>query len=91
VSLWGQLNIRWLRSQIGVVSQEPVLFNKTIAQNIAMGKPGASKHEIHEAARAANAHDFIMRLPKGYDTIVGQRGTQACSVIETRSAQCTSA
>ena len=71
-----QLNIRWLRTQIGVVSQEPVLFNKTIAQNIAMGKPGATLEEIQEAAKQANAHDFISKLPKGYNTIVGQRGTQ---------------
>ena len=58
------------------MSQEPILFNKTIAQNIAMGRPGSTIHEIHQAARQANAHDFIMRLPKAYDTMVGQRGTQ---------------
>jgi len=63
-----------LRRQIGVVLQDALLFNDTIAKNIAYGRPDASRAEIEAAARAANAHDFIMRLPNGYDTMVGERG-----------------
>lgn len=63
-----------IRREIAVVLQDPVLFNDTIANNIAYGRPDASHHEIEEAARAAHAHDFIMRLPEGYETMVGERG-----------------
>ncbi len=63
-----------LRSQFALVLQEPVLFSTTIAENIAYGRPGATEQEIAEAAKAANAHDFIFRLPSGYDTQVGERG-----------------
>src|SRR5262249_56281942 len=63
-----------LRSEISVVLQESVLLQASIAENIAYGKPGASLEEITTAARAANAHDFIMELPEGYDTVVGERG-----------------
>jgi len=70
------LNIGWLRSQIGVVSQEPMLFATTIYENIRYGMITASKDEIEAAAKIANAHDFIMGLPKGYQTTIGQRGTQ---------------
>jgi len=63
-----------LHAQIGVVPQDTVLFNDTIHYNIAYGRPGASEAEIREAARAANIHDFIMSLPDGYDTTVGERG-----------------
>lgn len=63
-----------LRRQIGVVMQDALLFNDTIANNIAYGRPTASRAEIEAAACAANAHDFIMRLPDGYDTVVGERG-----------------
>ena len=63
-----------LRSQIGVVLQEPLLFQGSIAQNIAYGRPDAPHARIIAAARAANAHDFIMRFPDGYDTEVGERG-----------------
>jgi len=63
-----------LRSQIGVVLQEPFLFSGTIAENIAYGKPDATPEEIMRAAKAANAHDFIMKFPDGYDTQVGERG-----------------
>jgi ATP-binding cassette subfamily B protein len=63
-----------LRQQIGVVLQDALLFNDTVANNIAYGRPGASREEIEAAARAANAHDFIRRLPNGYDTMVGERG-----------------
>jgi ATP-binding cassette subfamily B protein len=64
-----------LRRHIGVVLQDPLLFNDTLAANIAYGRPQAGKEDIEAAARAANAHDFIMRLPEGYDTIVGERGS----------------
>jgi ATP-binding cassette, subfamily B, bacterial len=70
------MNVRALRSHIGIVSQEPVLFDKTIAENIALGHPDATPAEIEAAARAANAYDFIKRLAKGFGTLVGPRGTQ---------------
>ena len=63
-----------LRSQIAIVQQEPILFHRTLAENIAYGRPGASQTAIERAARLANAHDFIMRLPKAYGTLVGERG-----------------
>ncbi len=62
------------RRCIGLVLQEPFLFFGTIAENIAYGKPNASREEIIEAARAAHAHEFILRLPLGYDSLVGERG-----------------
>ena len=71
-----ELDLGWLRGQVGVVSQEPVLFNTTIAENIGFGKEGASMEEIEEAARRANAFDFICDLPNGFSTLVGERGTQ---------------
>jgi ATP-binding cassette, subfamily B, heavy metal transporter len=63
-----------LRRAIGVVPQDTVLFNDTIFYNIAYGRPGASRAEIEEAARAARIHDFVAALPDGYDTVVGERG-----------------
>ncbi len=65
-----------LRSQMAVVPQEVILFGGTIAENIAYGKPGASQEEIEQAARKANAHDFIIAFPDGYQTRVGERGVQ---------------
>ncbi|CAB4325713.1 ABC transporter, HlyB/MsbA family [Brucella sp. 191011898] len=65
-----------LRSQIAIVQQEPILFHRTLAENIAYARPGASQAEIEEAARLASAHDFISRLPKGYRTLVGERGVK---------------
>ena len=62
------------RRHIGLVLQEPFLFFGTIADNIAYGKPGATRAEIVAAARAAHAHEFILRLPQGYDSLVGERG-----------------
>ena len=59
-----------------MVSQEPVLFDTTIAENIRHGKEGATAEEIEAAARNANAHNFICQLPDGYDTLVGEKGTQ---------------
>ena len=70
------LNVHWYRDQIGYVGQEPTLFNTTIGQNIAYGAPNASKSDIEAAAVQANAHDFIMGFPDGYETSVGERGTQ---------------
>ena len=57
--------LSWLRSQVGLVSQEPVLFATTIGLNIGFGRPGSSQQEIEEAAKAANAHNFITSLPRG--------------------------
>jgi len=65
-----------LRSLVGIVSQEAFLFNGTVRENILYGKPDASGRELEEAARAANCHDFITRLPEGYDTRVGERGVR---------------
>jgi ATP-binding cassette subfamily B protein len=67
-------NLADLRRQFGIVLQEPVLFSSTIAENIAYGRPEATREQIAEAARLANAHDFISALPEGYDTMVGERG-----------------
>jgi ABC-type multidrug transport system fused ATPase/permease subunit len=65
-----------LREQIGVVLQDPMLFSGTIAENIRYGRLDAAPADVIEAARAANAHDFVMRLPDGYDTHLGERGAQ---------------
>jgi ATP-binding cassette subfamily B protein len=65
-----------LRSQIAIVQQDPILFHRSLAENIAYARPGASMAAIEQAARLANAHDFIMRLPKGYGTLVGERGVK---------------
>ncbi len=59
-----EYNLRWLRQHIGIVSQEPVLFHATIRENILLGRESATDAEIHEAAKMANAHDFIMTLPE---------------------------
>lgn len=71
-----RLTLKSLRSQIGTVQQDVYLFDGTIKDNIAYGKPGASDKEIIEAARRASIHDFIMELPEQYDTYVGERGTR---------------
>ena len=65
-----------LRRHIGVVAQEPMLFATSIADNIRYGRPGATDAEVEAAARAANAHDFVVALPAGYGTEVGERGVQ---------------
>lgn len=65
-----------LRQAIAVVPQDPALFHRTIAENIAYARPGADQSEIELAAKRARAHDFIVRLPKGYDTLVGERGVK---------------
>jgi len=69
-----QINLKDLRRQIGVVLQEPYLFSGTIAENIAYANPDSSMEEIITAAKAANAHDFILKFPDGYDAEVGERG-----------------
>jgi subfamily B ATP-binding cassette protein MsbA len=78
VSLGGidlrQLSLNELRSSIGIVPQEPMLFGSTIAENIAYGRDGATREEIEVVARAAHAAEFIERAPDGYDTLVGERG-----------------
>ncbi|CAG4987064.1 unnamed protein product [Parnassius apollo] len=68
------LSVRWLRAQIGLVGQEPVLFNTTVRENIRYGRADATDAEIEAVAKQANAHRFIMKLPAGYDTLVGERG-----------------
>uniref|UniRef100_A0A8D0GPQ2 Uncharacterized protein n=1 Tax=Sphenodon punctatus TaxID=8508 RepID=A0A8D0GPQ2_SPHPU len=70
------LNIKWLRENIGIVSQEPVLFATTIAENIRYGREDITDVEIEEAAKEANAYDFISKLPDKFNTMVGERGAQ---------------
>eukprot|EP00752_Nemacystus_decipiens_P001377 g1364.t1 len=72
------LNIQWLRQKLGLVSQGPVLFSESIAENIACGRVGATRHEVEEAARLADAYDFVMEFPDGFDTKVevGEKGVQ---------------
>jgi len=65
-----------LRSQIAIVQQDPILFHRSLAENIAYGRPDASMAAIVQAARLANAHEFILHLPKGYGTLVGERGVK---------------
>jgi subfamily B ATP-binding cassette protein MsbA len=69
-----EYSLKSLRQQIGIVTQETILFNDTIGANIAYGKPGISLSEIEEAARKAHAHDFVKLFPLGYDTVIGDRG-----------------
>ena len=71
-----QVTQQSLRQAIAVVPQDPALFHRSIGENIAYGRPGASHEELVLAARRARAHDFIARLPKGYDTLVGERGVK---------------
>ncbi|XP_033762473.1 LOW QUALITY PROTEIN: ATP-dependent translocase ABCB1-like [Pecten maximus] len=71
-----ELNLKWLRQHIGIVSQEPILFATTIAENIRYGREGVTDREIEDAAKMANAHNFIMDLPEKYSTLVGERGAQ---------------
>jgi len=71
-----ELQPDWLREQIGVVSQEPILFATSIEDNIRYARPSASHAEVEAAARAANAHEFISAFPDGYDTLVGERGVR---------------
>jgi ATP-binding cassette subfamily B protein/subfamily B ATP-binding cassette protein MsbA len=68
------LPLAWLRRQVSIVLQDPILFSATIGENIAFGRPGATREQIEEAARRAQADDFIRALPQGYDTMLGERG-----------------
>ena len=68
------LTLRDIRSQIAVVNQDTYLFHGTVADNLRVGKPGASPEALEEACRAANAHEFVSLLPQGYDTVIGERG-----------------
>lgn len=80
ISIDGQdirhVTLKSLRSNVGVVQQDVYLFSGTVAENIAYGKPGASREEVIEAAKMAGAHDFVMELKDGYDTYVGERGVK---------------
>lgn len=67
-----KLHLKWLRSQIGLVNQEPILFATSIRENILFGKEGASMDDVVVAAKGANAHDFIVKLPDGYETNVSR-------------------
>ena len=71
-----RFQLRSLREKMGIVSQETVLFHDSVRANIAYGLPGATEREVERAARAAHAHDFIEALPEGYETVVGERGTE---------------
>jgi subfamily B ATP-binding cassette protein MsbA len=70
------VTLKSLRSLIGIVSQDVILFNDTVRANIAYGKPGASEEELVTAAEAAYAHEFVLQLPNGYDTVVGEKGVK---------------
>jgi ATP-binding cassette subfamily B protein len=70
------VRVESLRRQIGIVSQDPFLFSGTVAENIAYGVPEATETQIVAAAKAANAHDFILQFAEGYDTLVGERGAR---------------
>ena len=80
------LNIQWLREQFSLVSQEPVLFSGTISDNIRYGKPNANDSEIEEAAKMANAYDFISQFPLGFNTSVGDNGIQVSGGQKQRIA-----
>lgn len=69
-------NLQYLRSHFGIVGQEPILFSGSVKENIKFGKPTASDEEVYEAARVANCYNFIMKFPKGFETMVGERGAQ---------------
>ncbi|KAJ1279479.1 hypothetical protein BS78_04G159900 [Paspalum vaginatum] len=71
-----RLRLKWLRAQMGLVSQEPAMFAMSVRENILFGEEGATAEEVVAAAKAANAHTFISQLPQGYDTQVGERGAQ---------------
>jgi subfamily B ATP-binding cassette protein MsbA len=80
VVLWDEINLRdasiaSLRRQLALVTQETVLFNDTVRYNLSYGRPDATDQQLHDAARTALAHDFILELPHGYDTVIGERGT----------------
>jgi ATP-binding cassette subfamily B protein len=69
-------DVKWLRRQMALVLQEPIIFSATLGENIAYGRPGATRAEIEAASIAANLHEFILTLPDGYETEVGERGAR---------------
>ena len=71
-----QVTLKSLRSQIGIVQQDVYLFMENVMENIRYGRPDASDEEVIQAAKMANAHEFVMQLPKGYQTDIGQRGVK---------------
>lgn len=77
---------RWVRSNLGLVGQEPVLFNDTVYNNIAYGKKGCTRDDVEEAAKNANAYDFIMKLQDGFDTMVGNAGSKVSGGQKQRIA-----
>lgn len=70
------VDTEWLRAQIGVVSQDPVLFNRSVRENIALANPDLPMEDVMRAAKLAGAHDFVLELPEGYDTVIGERGSR---------------
>ncbi len=68
------MDTAWLRRQMGVVGQDTLLFNRTVRENIALANPGLTMEQVMDAAKLAGAHEFIARLPQGYDTVIGERG-----------------
>ena len=74
------MNVGWLRDHIGIVGQEPVLFDCSIKENIKYAKPDATDEEISNACQEANAFDFIQKLPQKLDTMVGEGGTQLSGI-----------
>jgi subfamily B ATP-binding cassette protein MsbA len=81
-----QYDLSSWRSKIGYVGQEPYIFNHSIKNNILIGKPGAEDEEVIRAAKMANIHDFIITLPEGYDTVVGDRGARLSAGQKQRLA-----
>ena len=81
-----ELDPHWLRANIGIVAQEPILFSTSITENIRYGKATATDEEVREAARVANAHEFVTSFPEGYDTEVGERGLKLSAGQKQRIA-----
>ncbi len=82
----GLMDTSWLRRQIGVVGQDTVLFNRSVRENISFGNPDISIEKIFESARLAGAHEFILNLPEGYDTPIGERGSRLSGGQRSRLA-----
>ena len=82
------LKLPSLRNQMAVVLQDSYIFNMSIAENIAIGRPGATRHEIEEAAKAAEADEFIRMLPEGYETTLGEGGGRTFRGAEKAAGHC---